>query len=118
MGGSGRPSGRGRSGPKSQSGQRGAAYESAAPGRFKGRRDALRRSPEGQPVTKRPRDPNALAKAIVGIATGEIEDRDADSGKDPAASELGKKGGKARAASLTPEKRKEIAQRAAKKRWS
>lgn len=41
--------------------------------------------------------------------------------KNPAAVMLGKlggmKGGKARAAKLTPEQRKEIAQRAAKARW-
>jgi hypothetical protein len=41
--------------------------------------------------------------------------------KNPAAVALGKlggrKGGKARAAKLTPEERKEIAQRAAKARW-
>lgn len=41
--------------------------------------------------------------------------------KDPAAVALGRKGGlkggKARAAALTPEKRKEIARNAAKKRW-
>jgi hypothetical protein len=41
--------------------------------------------------------------------------------KNPAAAALGRlgglKGGKARAAKLTPERRKEIAQEAAKKRW-
>jgi hypothetical protein len=41
--------------------------------------------------------------------------------KNPAAVALGRlgglKGGKARAASLTPSKRKEIARKAAKKRW-
>jgi hypothetical protein len=40
---------------------------------------------------KRPRDPNQLAKHIVGIATGEIEDREPmpeEQGKDPAAVEL------------------------------
>lgn len=42
--------------------------------------------------------------------------------KDPAAVSLGRKGGlkggKARAEKLSPERRKEIAQRAAAKRWS
>ena len=42
-------------------------------------------------------------------------------GKNPHAVALGKlggsKGGKARAANLTPERRKEIAKKAAKKRW-
>ncbi len=71
-------------------------------------------------MTKRPRDPNALAKAIVGIATGEIEDREPtpeEQGKDPAAVALGKKGGQARAKSMSAEKRAEIARRAAAKRW-
>jgi hypothetical protein len=35
-----------------------------------------------------------------------------------AAAALGKKGGKARADAMTPERRAEIAKRAAKKRWS
>lgn len=66
---------------------------------------------------KRPRDHNQLAKMIVDIATGEIEDNNPDSGKDPAAVALGKKGGAARAKSMSPEKRREIAKNAAKKRW-
>jgi hypothetical protein len=63
---------------------------------------------------KRPRDPNQLAALITGMATGEI---DKDQEKDPAAVALGKKGGKARAKSLTPEQRKAIAKKAAKSRW-
>lgn len=69
---------------------------------------------------KRPRDPNQLAKSIIGIATGQIEDREPtpeEQGKDPAASALGKKGGAARAAKMTPERRVEIAKKAALKRW-
>ena len=71
---------------------------------------------------KRPRDPNELAKLIADIATGEQDKpEDLPNGKNPAAVALGKlggqKGGKARAAKLTPEQRKEIAQKAAKKRW-
>ena len=70
---------------------------------------------------KRPRDPNQLAKLIVDIATGEVEDPDPDAGKNPAAVELGRKGGlkggKARAASMTPEERSEAAKRAARARW-
>ena len=45
---------------------------------------------------KRPRDPNQLAKRIIDIATGETPDRDPtpeEEGKDPAAVELGRKGG-------------------------
>ena len=56
------------------------------------------------------------AKLIVDIATGEVEDR-IDDGRDPAAVERGKrggiKGGVARAAGLTPERRREIAGAAA-----
>lgn len=73
----------------------------------------------------RPRDPNQLAKLIIDIATGQVDDkpepRPEDAGKDPAAVSLGRrgglKGGRARAAKLNPEQRREIAQRAAAKRW-
>jgi hypothetical protein len=67
----------------------------------------------------RSKDINQRAKQIVDLATGEITDP--ISTKNPAAVELGRlgglKGGKARAAKLSPERRKEIAQNAAKKRW-
>ena len=70
---------------------------------------------------KRPRDPNQLAKQIVDIATGQIEDKQPNEGKDPAAVDLGRrgglKGGKARAAKLTPEQRSKIAKKAARTRW-
>lgn len=70
---------------------------------------------------KRPRDPNQLAKLIVDIATGEVEEPDPDEGKNPAAVELGRKGGlkggKARAAKMTAEERSEASRRAAKARW-
>ncbi len=45
---------------------------------------------------KRPRDPAQLAKLIVDIATGEVDDRDPtpeELGKDPAAVALGRRGG-------------------------
>lgn len=71
---------------------------------------------------KRPTDVNELAAQIVGEATGEIEPVDPDAGKDPAAVALGRKGGlkggKARAAKLTPEQRKEAARKAATARWN
>lgn len=72
---------------------------------------------------KRPRDPNMLAKTIVDIATGQVEDIDAtpESGKNPAAVALGRlgglKGGAARAATLSKKRRADIARRAAKARW-
>ncbi len=71
-------------------------------------------------IPKRPSDPNQLAKSIIDIATGQKPDRDPtpeEEGKDPAAVALGKKGGRARADSMSPEKLSEIAKRAAKKRW-
>jgi len=55
---------------------------------------------------KRPRDTNQLAKRIVDLSTGQAEEeKSEDSGKDPAAVALGRKGGlkggKARAAKLS-----------------
>jgi len=64
----------------------------------------------------RPRDPIALAKLIGDIATGQVVDA-VDDGKDAAATEMGRKGGTARARNLTPEQRAEIARKAATKRW-
>lgn len=73
---------------------------------------------------KRPRDPAQLAKLMVDIATGEVEDREPtpeEQGKDPIAVALGRKGGvkggKARWANLTPEQRSEAAMLAAQARW-
>ena len=71
-------------------------------------------------TTKRPRDPNQLAKSIIDIATGQKPDRDPtpeEQGKDPAAVAMGKKGGKARADNMTAERRAEIAKKAADSRW-
>ena len=73
---------------------------------------------------RRPRDPNQLAASIVDDATqdetAEETPKETD-GKNPAAVALGrlggKKGGKARAAKLTPEQRSEIARNAARARW-
>jgi hypothetical protein len=72
---------------------------------------------------KRPRDPNQLAKLITDIAAGDVEnDRVHVSGVNGHKHEGqilgGLKGGKARAEKLTEQQRKEIAQKAAKKRWS
>lgn len=69
---------------------------------------------------KRPSDVNKLAHEIVEEATGEAP-ADPDDGKDPAAVELGRrgglKGGKARAARMTAEERSESARKAAQARW-
>jgi hypothetical protein len=70
---------------------------------------------------KRPRDPAQLAKLIVDIATGDVEDREPtpeEQGKDPAAVAMGKKGGRKRAEKMTPARRSQIAKQAAAKRWS
>lgn len=71
---------------------------------------------------KQPTDINQRAKNIVDLATGESEDTNTTPEKNPAAVALGRlgglKGGKARANKLTPEKRAEIAKKAAAKRWS
>lgn len=71
---------------------------------------------------KRPTDLNSLAASIVADSTDEEKPEPVDDGKDPAAVSLGRrgglKGGKARAAKLTAERRSEIAQRAAQARWS
>jgi hypothetical protein len=66
---------------------------------------------------KRPRDPAQLAKLIVDIATGEAQDADPNAGKDATAVAIGRKGGAARAANMDPERRVEIARKAAEKRW-
>jgi hypothetical protein len=65
---------------------------------------------------KRPRDPNQLGKMIVDIATGQVVDRESKP-KDEAAASLGRKGGKARSDSMSPERRAEIAKKAAASRW-
>ncbi len=72
--------------------------------------------PKGPKGEKRPADVVGAAVKVMQIATGEIEET-TDDGKNKAAVELGRKGGKARAAKMTPEQRSEIARKAAKKRW-
>lgn len=74
--------------------------------------------PRGPKGEKRPADAIGAAIMVAKIATGEIADDIENDGKDPAAKALGKKGGKARAAKLTAERRAEIARKAAAKRWS
>jgi len=93
----------------------------------------------GRPPTqpKRPRDANELGALIVRLATDDELEPEADpaaidlvpvqpeprpdDGKDPAAVALGrkggKKGGKSRMASLTPEERSALGKAAAAARW-
>ena len=70
--------------------------------------------PEGSRGEKRPADAIGRAVMVAKIATGEVEDKRELSS---AAAELGRKGGKVRAENMTPERRKEIAKKAAAKRW-
>jgi hypothetical protein len=76
--------------------------------------------------SKKPADLNRLAAAIVGEAT-EADDAvydtaESSGGKDPAAVELGrrggKKGGKSRAANMSAEERSAAARKAANARWA
>ncbi len=69
--------------------------------------------PKGPKGEKRPADVVGAAVKVMKIATGEIEEDIDDSGKSKAAVELGRKGGKARAEKMSPERRAEIAKKAA-----
>jgi hypothetical protein len=73
------------------------------------------KTPKG---AKRPADVVSNAVHIMKVLTGEAQDVVVDDGKDPAAKALGKKGGAARAKSMSAERRSEIAKAAAAKRWS
>ena len=73
--------------------------------------------PKGPKGEKRPADVIGAAVMVAKIATGEIEEQSEDHSKDPAAVALGRKGGKARAKSLTEDQREEIASVAAQARW-
>ena len=74
--------------------------------------------PKGPKGEKRPADVIGNAVKVMRIATGEEEDEKTDDGKDKAAVSMGRRGGKARAANMTPERRAEIAKKAAMKRWT
>lgn len=76
--------------------------------------------PEKHP--KRPRDPAQLAKLMIDIASGEVEDQStAQDEKDNRAVERGRvgglKGGPARAKKMTAAQRKQVAKDAANARW-
>ena len=67
-----------------------------------------------------PRDVNQRAKATLDLIMGDRQP-EPQTEKDPRAVELGRlgglKGGKTRAAKLSPERRREIARKAAAARW-
>ena len=74
--------------------------------------------PKGPKGQKRPADVIGNAVKVMRIATGEEREDLTGDGKDKAAVSLGRKGGKARAASLSKKERSEIAKKAARKRWA
>lgn len=74
--------------------------------------------PKGPKGEHRPADVIGAAVKVMRIATGEEEDAPPlDDGKDPAAVSMGKRGGAARAVAMTPERRAEVARKAAATRW-
>ena len=74
--------------------------------------------PKGPRGEHRPADVIGAAIKVAKIATGEEQDTPPPAdGKDPAAVSMGKRGGAARAAAMTPERRAEIAKKAAAGRW-
>ena len=72
--------------------------------------------PQGPKGQKRPADVIGTAIRVARIATGEIEEDAADPAKE-FMRRGGKKGGRARAKKLPPERRREIARKAALARW-
>ena len=70
--------------------------------------------PKGPQGQKRPTDVIGAAVKVMRIATGQESEEIAVKS---AAAELGSRGGKARAATLSKKKRAEIAQKAARARW-
>jgi hypothetical protein len=73
--------------------------------------------PRGPRGEKRPADVIGNAVKVMRIATGE-ETGDLSDSVRSAAVELGSLGGKARAARMTAERRRQIAQKAARTRWN
>ena len=73
------------------------------------------KTPKG---AKRPADVISNAVHVMRLATGEIDETLTEDGKSKAAVELGRKGGAARAKSLSAKKRREIAKLAARSRWT
>jgi hypothetical protein len=74
--------------------------------------------PKGPKGQRRPADVIGNAVRVVEIATGQRdEEYGVQARKDKAAAKLGSKGGRARAAKLSPEQRSEAARTAASKRW-
>jgi hypothetical protein len=73
--------------------------------------------PKGPKGERRPADVIGNAVRVMKIATGEIEEVTPATQGNASARKGGLRGGKARAATLTPEQRSEIARLAAEARW-
>lgn len=74
--------------------------------------------PIGPNGEKRPADPFAAGIMAARVLVGDIDEEYAEQPTPtPNRAKGGKKGGTARAESLTPERRKEIAEAGAKARW-
>ena len=72
--------------------------------------------------SSKPKDTQQLARSVLDAVAPDAEPKTPAKKKNPAAVALGRlggmKGGKARAKSLSPAKRKAIAKKAAAKRWA
>lgn len=73
--------------------------------------------PKGPKGEKSPADVIGTAIKVAKIATGEVEEDTDKPAKNPAAAELGRLGGQARAKKLSKKRRAEIARKAAASRW-
>lgn len=73
--------------------------------------------PKGPRGEKRPANVIGGAVKVMRIATGEEPDDREEAPAPSPAQQLGKLGGAARAKTLTPQRRSEIARKAAAKRW-
>ena len=77
--------------------------------------------PKRSSKAKRPKDTQQMARSVLDAAVPDAEPKKHVKKKNPAAVALGRlggaKGGPARAAALTPEKRADIAKKAAAARW-
>lgn len=74
--------------------------------------------PKGPRGEKRPADVIGAAVMVGKIATGEIHETISGDSRKKSRKEAAAIGGKNRAARLSPKKRKEIASKASRKRWS
>jgi 2-keto-3-deoxy-6-phosphogluconate aldolase len=74
--------------------------------------------PKGPKGQKRPADVISNAVHVMRIATGEVAEALTDDGKNAAAVALGRRGGLARAKTISKAERKKIAIKGAHARWS